>query len=121
MNIQQFLLALRGRLGVFLALLGATVAAAVLVTLLMPKTYQAVASILVDTRDEQSLSGTVASGRERVGWMQTQIDILSSERVARKAVEDMKLAENPSVQQAFRESGEPGTIQDWLARALLLG
>jgi chain length determinant protein EpsF len=91
------------------------------VTLLMPKTYQATAAILVDNRDEQSLNGTVASGRERVGWMQTQIDILSSERVAKKAVADMKLAENPQVQQAFRESGEAGTIEDWLARALLLG
>ena len=121
MNIQQFLLALRGRLGVFLALLGATVAAAIVVTLLMPKTYQATASILVDTRDEQSLHGTVASGRERVGWMQTQIDILSSERVARKAVEDMKLAQNAAVQQAFKESGEKGTIEEWLGRSLLVG
>lgn len=121
MNIQQFLLALRGRLGVFLSLLGATVAAAIVVTLLLPKTYQATASILVDTRDEQSLHGTVASQRERVGWMQTQIDILSSERVAKKAVQDLGLAQNPSVQAAFRESGERGTIEDWLARNLLLG
>ena len=121
MNIHQFLLALRGRLGVFLALLGATLAAAIVVTLLMPKTYQATAAILVDNRDEQSLNGTVASGRERVGWMQTQIDILSSERVAKKAVADLKLAENPQVQQAFKESGEAGTIEDWLARALLAG
>lgn len=121
MNIQQFLLALRGRLGVFLALLGATLGAAIVVTLLMPKTYQATASILVDTRDEQSLHGTVASQRERVGWMQTQIDILSSERVAKKAVEDMKLADNAAVKQAFAESGEKGTVEDWLARGLLAG
>lgn len=121
MNITQFLLALRGRLGVFLTLFGATVAAAVVVTLLMAKTYQATAAILVDNRDEQSLHGTVASQRERVGWMQTQIDILSSERVARKAVEDMKLAENESVQASFRESGEGGKIEDWLAKGLLLG
>ena len=121
MNIHQFLLALRGRLGVFLALLGGTVAAAILVTLLMPKTYQATAAILVDNRDEQSLNGPVASQRERVGWMQTQIDILSSERVARRAVEELKLAENAKVQEAFKASGEGGAIQDWLARNLLAG
>jgi succinoglycan biosynthesis transport protein ExoP len=121
MNIHQFFLALRGRLGVFLALMGATVAAAVLVTLLMPKTYQAVSSILVDTRDEQSLNGTVASQRERVGWMQTQIDILTSERVAKKAAEELKLADNPQVRQAFAESGERGTIEDWLGRGILAG
>jgi len=63
MNLHQFLLALRGRLWVFLSLLGATVAAAVVVTLLMPKTYEATASILLDNRDEQSLSGTQPSAR----------------------------------------------------------
>src|SRR5437868_8463858 len=96
MNLHQFLLALRGRLWVFLSLLLATVAAAVIVTLLMPKTYEATVSLLLDNRDEQSLSGSVPSARERIGFMQTQMDILQSPRVARKVVEDMKLADGPA-------------------------
>ena len=56
MNVQQFLLALRGRFGVFLTLFLGTLAAAIVVTLLMPKTYLATASLLVDNRDVQSLS-----------------------------------------------------------------
>ena len=65
MNIQQFLLALKGRLWVFLALLLATVVAAVAVTLALPKRYDASVALLVDNRDEQSLSGTLPSARER--------------------------------------------------------
>ncbi len=36
MTIKQFLLALRGRLWIFLALLGGTILAAIVVTLLLP-------------------------------------------------------------------------------------
>jgi succinoglycan biosynthesis transport protein ExoP len=121
MNLHQFLLALRGRLWVFLSLLGATVAAAVAVTLIMPKTYEAAVSLLLDNRDEQSLSGTVPSGRERIGFMQTQMDIIQSPRVARKVVEDLKLAEGPAVKAAFERSKQKGTVEDWVASGLLAG
>jgi chain length determinant protein EpsF len=119
MNIQQFLLALKGRLWVFLSLLGATLVAAVVVTLLLPKTYEASVALLVDNRDEQSLSGTVPSARERTGFIQTQIDIINSQRVARRVVENLKLAENPAAQEAFVEARAPGTVEDWIAGGLL--
>ncbi|HET7728871.1 MAG TPA: chain length determinant protein EpsF [Usitatibacter sp.] len=119
MNIHQFLLALRGRLWVFLSLLLATILAAVAVTLVLPKTYHASVALLVDNRDEQSLQGTVPSARERTGYMQTQIDIIGSQRVARRVVENLKLAENPQAQQAFAEARVPGTIEDWIAAGLL--
>jgi len=121
MNLHQFLLALRGRLWVFLSLLGATVAAAVVVTMLMPKTYEASAAILLDNRDEQSLSGTVPSARERIGFMQTQMDIIQSQRVARRVVEDLKLAEGPAMEEAFARSKQKGTKEDWVAAGLLAG
>src|SRR5436190_16221371 len=119
MNLHQFLLALRGRLWVFLSLAGATVLAAVVVTLLMPKTYESTVSLLVDTRDEQSLTGTAASARQQIGYMQTQIDIIQSPRVARKVVEDLKLAQTPQAKAAFTASKTRGEIEDWLASGLL--
>ena len=61
MNFHQFLLALKGRIWVFLGLLAATVFAAILVTILMPKTYEATASVLVDNRDEQMINAQMMS------------------------------------------------------------
>ena len=119
MNLSQFFLALRGRLGVFLALLGATLAAALVVTLVMPKTYVATASLLVDNRDEQSLAGTVPSSRERLGWMQTQVDIIQSDRTAARVSRDLGLGASPGAQAAFRESGEKGSIDEWIGKGLL--
>jgi chain length determinant protein EpsF len=119
MTLHQFLLALRGRLWVFLSLLVATVATAVVVTLLLPRTYEATASLLVDNRDEQSLSGTMPAVRERIGYMQTQMDIIQSARVARRVVQNMKLADNPGVKQAFAKSKTAGSIEDWIGGGLL--
>ncbi len=121
MNVHQFLLALRGRYLVFLALLSATVVAAFLVTLVMPKTYEANTSVLVDVKDEQVLNAPLGSARAQLGYMQTQIDIIQSQRVARQVVDDLKLAENDGARAAFARARPNGTIEDWLAGGLLLG
>ena len=119
MTFTQFLLALRGRLWVFLALLVATVGAAAVVTMLLPKQYQATVSLLLDNRDEQSLNGTLPSSRERLGFMQTQMDIMNSQRVARRVVDDLKLAEGEAIREAFAKSNGKGSVEDWLAAGLL--
>jgi chain length determinant protein EpsF len=119
MNFHQFLLALRGRIWVFLALLAATVVAAILVTLIMPKTYDATVSVLVDNRDEQSLNVQIMPARAQMGYMQTQVDIIQSQRVAKQVVQDMKLAEGENTKAAWKNAGSPGTVEDWVAQGLL--
>src|SRR6267378_7914911 len=121
MNLNLFLSALRARLGVFALVLAATVLAATVVSLLLPKSYKATASVLVDAnRDEQSLSNVLIPPRERIGYMQTQMDIITSARVARKVVQDLKLAESPASRAAFeKETGGTGPIENWLVENLL--
>src|SRR5262245_52637519 len=119
MTLQQFFLALRGRIWLFLTIAGITFLTVVLVTLLMPRTYEGIVSILADVKDEQMLTAPTQSPRMQLGYMQTQIDILQSQRVARKVVEDMKLDQNPNVQAAFRKRGGRGDLKDWIAGGLL--
>jgi protein tyrosine kinase modulator len=119
MTIKQFFLALRGRYWVFLALMAGTIAAAVLVSLLLPKTYMSTVSLLVDNPDQQTLAGQVVDARAKIGYMQTQVDLLLSQRVARRVVEDLKLHEDPGVVQAFQASGARGEIQDWVGAGLM--
>jgi chain length determinant protein EpsF len=118
MTIKQFFLALRGRYWIFLALMLGTIAAAVGVSLLLPKTYLSTVSMLVDNPDQQTLAGQPVDARAKIGYMQTQVDLILSQRVARKVVEDLKLHENPGARQAFKESGARGDIQDWIATGL---
>src|SRR5260370_31729541 len=124
MNLHQFLLALRARFGVFFMVFAATVLAATAVSLLLPKSYKATASLLVNpNKDEQALSNVLhplVLPQERLSYMQTQMDIITSEKVARKVLQDLKLAESPLTRAAFEKETE-GTeaIEDWLGENLL--
>ena len=123
MSIQQFLLALRARFGVFAMVLVATVLAATAVSLLMPKSYKATVSLLVDAKDEQSLSNVLRPltlPQERLSYLQTQMDIIISRKVARKAVQDLKLADSPLTRGAVEEdTGSAGSIEDRLVESVL--
>ncbi|HZZ91043.1 MAG TPA: chain length determinant protein EpsF [Usitatibacter sp.] len=121
MTIKQFLLALRGRLWIFLALLGGTILAAVVVSLMLPKTYMSTVSLFVDNADQQTLAGQPQDPRQRIGYMQTQVDLIQSPRVARKVVEDLRLGQSAAAKAAFAKSGARGDIEDWIASNLLLG
>ena len=122
MTLQQFLLAFRARFGVFALVLAATVLAATVVSFLLPKTYKATASLLVDAKDEQSLSNVLPLilPQEKLSYLQTQMDIITSKRVARKVVQDLKLPENAAMRAAFEKAAAGyGSIDDWLIEGLL--
>src|SRR5579862_3477512 len=121
MTFYQFLLALKGRLWLFVAILVATVVAALGVTLLLPKTYEATVSVLVDNPDVQSLNQQLMPARQQLGYMQTQVDIIQSQRVARGVVKDLGMAEPASVRAAWQKAGSPDTLEDWVASAVLTG
>ncbi|MGH8720639.1 MAG: Wzz/FepE/Etk N-terminal domain-containing protein, partial [Burkholderiales bacterium] len=122
MNLDLFLSALRARWGVFALVLGATILAATAVSLLLPKTYKASVSLVVDAKEEQSLSNVLRPLMQpmQVGYLQTQVDILTSEKVARRVVRDLKLAESPSARVAYEKAAVgAGSIEDWLVENLL--
>lgn len=122
MNLSQFLLALRARRKAFFMVLGATVLAAVAIALLVPRTYVGTTQILVDARDEQLMSTPARgmSARERQGYMQTQLDLIQSPRVAKRALRDSKYLQRPEVREDYeRATGGQGSIEDWAAEAVL--
>ena len=106
----------------FVLSLVATVLAATVTSFLLPKTYRATASLLVDAKEEQSLSNVLPLilPQEKLSYLQTQTEIITSKRVARKVVQDLKVAEKPAIRAAFEKAaaGE-GSIEDWVAEELL--
>src|SRR4051794_5640809 len=125
MTLQQILLTLRARLPVFITVLVVTVAAALAVTLLLPRTYKSTVSLLVDSKDEQTLGNpqqtfNFSMPQERQSYLQTQMDIITSRKVARKVIDDLQLATRPETIAAYtKETGGEGAIEDWLAEALI--
>lgn len=123
MDLYQFLSALRARLGLFLMVLMVTVAAATVVSLVLPKTYTATVSLIIDVKDEQSLSNALRPlilPQERASYLQTQMDIISSPRVARKVVEGLNLAQNPTARASYEKLKKKNApIEDWLVEGLI--
>jgi chain length determinant protein EpsF len=119
MNFAQFLLILQARKKIVLLTLLVTVAATLVVSLLLPKTYEASSSLVMNYKGVDPLTGMALPGQLMPGYMATQIDIISSKNVALRVVDQLKLADSPAVVAQFNEStGGKGTVRDWLAELL---
>jgi chain length determinant protein EpsF len=125
MNIQQLFLALRARPGIFGLVLAVTVLTTLIVSLLLPKSYVATVSLLLDSKDEQSFSGAnvlpaFLHQQQQAAYMQTQTDIIRSYKVVHKVLRDLGLTNSPEARQEFEEAtGGAGSFENWLADRLL--
>jgi succinoglycan biosynthesis transport protein ExoP len=120
MNVHQFLLILLARKKIILSTLIVTVLLALGYSLLQAKTYKATASVLLNYKGVDPLTGLTMPGQLLPGYMATQIDIISSKNVALRVVEQLKLASSPAVVAQFKAASDGrGSVQDWLADLLL--
>jgi polysaccharide biosynthesis transport protein len=117
MTFGQFLSVLRARWVVAFLVMLLVVAATVSVSMLLPKQYKAVASVVVDFKPDP-VSAVIFGGLASPAFMATQVDVIQSDRVAQRVVRNLKLAENPQVRQQWQdEAGGQGSIESWLAAA----
>ncbi len=100
----------KGALAVFLLTVGSVIA----VSLLLPKQYTATASVVVSFKPDP-VTAMMVAGMAAPGFMGTQVDVLQSDRVLRRVVRGLKLADNAEVrQQWLEETGGQGGIETWL-------
>ncbi|MBK1682887.1 chain length determinant protein EpsF [Rhodoferax fermentans] len=119
MTLQQFLLILRARYKAALLVFLITVATTVVVSLLLPKQYTASATVVVDVKSPDPVTGQMLQGMMAPGYMATQIDIINSDRVAKDVIKLLKLDSNAVVQQQWRDDTDgKGQLIDWLATLL---
>jgi len=120
MNVHQFLLILLARKKIILTTLLVTVALALGFSLIQAKTYKATASVLLNYKGVDPLTGLTMPGQLLPGYMATQIDIISSKNVALRVVDALHLANSPAVVEQFKDATEgKGSVRDWLADLLL--
>ncbi len=119
MSFGQFLRILRARLWVILATTLVLTGLAAGISLMLPPQYTAETSVVVDARGGDVLQGASAQGLLVPGYMATQIDIINSDRVARRVVSLIQLDQSASVRGQWQEeTGGRGDIQVWLANLL---
>ena len=118
MNFKQFLAILRARwiiaTAVFLLIAGGTL----LVSLMLTKTYSATASVVIDVKGDP-LGGLLSAGGPTPAMIETQVDIIQSDRVATRVVRNLKLMENAQTRTQWQDStGGRGDFELWLAETL---
>jgi len=119
MNIQQLFIILWSRKSLALTILSIIVILTLVISLLLPKQYIATTSLVLDQRGIDPVTGIILPTQLMMGYMATQVDIISSHSVAFKVVNELKLAENQQVQADFIKSKDTGNIRDFLAELLM--
>ncbi len=120
MNAAQFLSILRARWAAATLTIVVAIGLTGIASLLWPKKYTATATVLVDFKTPDPITGALLPMIP--GSMATQIDIIKSHRVALEVVRGLKLAQSPGAREQFMAATEGrGTIEDYLAELIAHG
>lgn len=95
-----------------------TIAAAVLVAVISPKSYTATAEIYIEYRGADPILGRQFSAMQDESYMATQIDILKSDDVARYVIDATRAMEQPSVKELIAQKGE-AILRSGLLKAIV--
>ncbi|MFY7904750.1 MAG: Wzz/FepE/Etk N-terminal domain-containing protein [Burkholderiaceae bacterium] len=96
----------------------ATVAAAIAVSVLMPKIYTATAEIYIEYRANDPILGRQFSPMQEESYLTTQVDILKSDDVARYVIESTRALEQPSIKELIEKKGE-AILRSGLLKAIV--
>lgn len=119
MSFSQLLSILKARRYVALGIFLFTVLVTVVVSLLLPKQYTAEAAVVVDVKSPDPIAGMVLPGMMSPAYMGTQLEVIQSERVARRVISELRLAENTTIRDQWREETEgEGSFEAWLTDVL---
>jgi chain length determinant protein EpsF len=115
MNPSQLFHILRARLWIIIVGLVLGVAGAIAANMLLPKYYTATATVVIDTKTTDALTGTSIPAP----LIQTQLEIMRSERVALQVITATKLTDSPVARKMFEDkTGGRGSISHWWAERL---
>lgn len=119
MTFHELIVVLRGRAKlIFLTLVG-TVILVTAASLLLPKKYTATAAVVLDVKSPDPISGTMLAAMMMPSYMATQRDIITSDRVAQKAVKLLSLDQAPGAKERWLvATAGRGNLAAWLARPL---
>lgn len=114
MTFDQFLSVLRARRWLILLVMLGVLIPVIAISLLLPKKYVGTASVVVEVRPDP-VTGLGYQTMLTPAIVATQIDIITSDRVARRVIRQLKMAELP----VFREQWQADTngevdIETWL-------
>ena len=117
MNLAHFLAVLRARWIPALIVFVLVLSGAIAYVALAPRTYTATATLVIEGRPDP-VSSMLYGGMTSPAMINTQLEVIHSDRVAQRVIQNLKLAEMADLQAQWKASGKSGAIQDWLTAVI---
>jgi len=112
MNLSHFLAVLRARWLSAVIVFVCVLSAAILYLIFATRVYTATASLLIDAKPDPV--STMLYGGATPALINTQIEIIRSDRVAQRVAQNLKLADLADMRAAWAAAKSGLTIQEWL-------
>ncbi|MCZ7559965.1 MAG: chain length determinant protein EpsF [Burkholderiaceae bacterium] len=123
MNFRQFLGVLRARSLLVGTVFGAVIALVTVASLVMTPRYTATAQMLIDVKTPDPIAGQVLPAHLLTSYIATQVELMTSERVALRVVDTLGLADRSDwvnrLADEANANSSPEAIRLGLARLLL--
>lgn len=121
MNLRLFLVIMKSRYLLILFTLAITIATAAVLTMLTPNRYVATASVVLNFNDTNPFEqSSIVPAQLASSYIATQLDIIRSQNVAGKVVDDLRMEDDKYYQETFKSlGGGNGTMRQWLISMLL--
>ena len=120
MSFNQFMVILRARWLIAVGIFLAVVILVAFASLIWPKQYTATASIVIDSKTDPvaAANGAAAAGQPVATYVNTQADIIASQRVAQRVVKILKIDQQPEARKLWAK-GPNDDISITIANLLL--
>src|SRR5712672_4693469 len=107
MNLNQVLVILHARWRVVFGVFGAALFLVIALSLIWPRQYTAISSLVVDAKSDPVAGGAGAgavSEQLLASYVNTQSDVIASRRVAQRVVKMLKLDADPALVRRWRSA-----------------
>ena len=116
MSFSQLLAILKARKLLAISVFVITVLGTIVTSLLLPKTYTSTATLIINTKGVDPITGYSLQAMLLPGYIATQVEILESNNVGLKVAKSLNVASNPNAVEKFNESTDgKGDINLWFA------
>lgn len=121
MTFNQFLRIIRARWILACTILAVSVIGTLAISLILPKSYTATASVMADVRPDP-VSILANSGALAMTYLATQVDLIKSPNVSQRVVRNLRLTENAEMRQRWiTATDQQGDFTAWLAELIEQG
>ncbi len=118
MSLRQVLIILHARWRVVLGVFAAVLFLVMGLSVIWPKQYTAISSLVVDAKTDPVAGGAGMGYSEQLlaSYVNTQSDVIASQRVAQRVVKNLGLDKDPVLLQKWRSATKGnGDFSVWLA------